>query len=203
MSWFGKKRRKESVDLSWIDGDAVADSILHPSSFSLIVFRGNLGGAMEALLTRCDYTILREGDARGDPVELGITLEQTDSPKNVVLKAYWASPQMTVLIDPEMVVASGSDEQLAAFCADFGTPAVAAVWERVSSTAILTEIGTEGITRQTWYEQGHALNAQINPRDELAQSPDQHGLRMAMAAAGVDVDEVFAERDVVVLELRE
>jgi hypothetical protein len=29
-----------------------------------------------------------------------------------VLKAYWSSPEMTVLIDPEMVVSTSSEKQL-------------------------------------------------------------------------------------------
>ena len=119
----------------------------------------------------------------------------------MVLKAYWSSPGLTVLIDSEMVISTNAETQLAAFCAKHGAAAVAAVWERVSETAILTEMTGTGVIRRTWYQQGRPFNSQLDPRPEVERSPDPHGLRVALAAWGAPVDDVFAERDVTVVEL--
>ena len=78
---------------------------------------------------------------------------------------------------------------------------MAAAWERVSETAILTEFTGAGVARRTWYQKGRAFDAQVDPRPELRKSADARGLRAALAACGIPVDRLFAEADVAVVEM--
>jgi hypothetical protein len=204
MGWLDRLRGKPAPRPYRVDTAAVADSVLHPSSFSLVVFDGDHSAEIPDLLAACGYQILDRAATHGTPIDLMERLGAIRGPnRSIVSKAYWASPRVTVLVDPEMIVSSARDEQLINFCREHNTMAWAALWERVSETAILTEISGDGILRQTWYERGAPLATQLAPRAEVASSPDGAGLRAAMAACGVPVDDVFADVAVTVLELQE
>jgi hypothetical protein len=204
MGWLDRLRRSPAQRPFQVDAAAAADSVLHPSSFSLVVFTSDQRDGIPGLLASCGYQILRQGAGSGGPVELMDSLAGVSGPdRNVVLKAYWASSNLTVLIDPEMIVSSAQDQQLVDFCRERGTTAWAALWERVSETAMLTEVAGDGVLRRTWYERGAPCGEQLDPRLEIAESPDGAGVRAAMAAAGVPPDQVFSNVDVTVLELQE
>ena len=204
MGLFDRLRHKEVSSPAAIDTDAVVDSILNPSSFSLLVFSGDHAESMHDFLSSCAYVPLRARRARGTPVSLHDALAGPRGPNNsIVMKALRSMPEITMLVDPEMVLSAGSEQKVAAFCAQHGTDAIGVLWERVSESAILTEVTGEGVKRRTWYERGQPLGAQLDPRPEVERSPDADGLRMALAACGLPVDELFAEADVTVLELRE
>ena len=101
-----------------------------------------------------------------------------------------------------MVIPGACDQQLAAFCAQHGTEALAAVWERASETAMLKEITGSGLARSTWFQHGRPYESQMEPRPEMQDHPDSRGLRAALASCGVPVERVFGESAVTILELR-
>ena len=202
MGLLGRFRRKEERAVpAGFAPEAVADSILHPSSFSLVVFHDDHAGQVPALLAACGYTVLHTGHVHGNPVQLHDALGEVRD-GSIVTKAYWSCPTMTVLIDPEMIVSSASEEQLAAFCRDQETKAVCAVWERVSEPAMLIEIDAAGVRRKTWHERGAHVEAS-DPRPEVAASPDDAGLKAGLAATGIDTDLLFSEAEATVVELQE
>jgi hypothetical protein len=187
-----------------IDPAAVADSILHPSSFSVVAFAGDHRMYIPGLLAECDYVLLRQGTGHGTPVGLRDALRPgPGTDRSIVLKAFWSSADMTVLIDPEMVLAFLNEDQIVAFCRERATRAVAAVWERVSESAILVEFDGSGKTRHTCYVGRVPEGDQREPRAEMVESPDQHGLRRALGACGFSEEQLFAEAEVTVLELKE
>lgn len=196
-------RGHRGVDGAGADTADVVEGIMDTSSFSIVAFRGDHGASMPDLLSACGYSQEREWKARGNPAGLSDAFHAlAGRDDTVTLKAYWSSPEVTVLIDPEVVISSGLEEQLTAFCAHQGTSATVVMWERVSETAILTEMAGTGVVRRTWYQQGRPFDSQKDPRPELKKSPDARGLRAALAACGLPVGRLFADTDVTVLELR-
>jgi hypothetical protein len=155
-------RKEEKLRPGGFSQEAVVDSVLHPSSFSFVVFRGECSGQLPALLAACRYTVLRAGRIHANPVELHDALGKGGD-RSIVLKAYRSCPDMTVLVDAELVVATACEAELAGFCREWATEAICAVWERISETAWLGEITAQGVQRKTWYEQGAPGQEQVDP----------------------------------------
>ena len=203
MSWFRKSRRGDSGGAAAIRTENVVDSVMNPTSYSLVLFEGSHGAAIPSLLTECGYEIRRQGASVGTPVELMDGLRVIGSDPSIVLKAFYSTPEVTVLVEPEMVLLALNRDQLEEFCRVNDTRCAAAVWERVSETAMLLEIDGSGLTHLTWYQSGSPVDDQVDPRPEVASEPDGQGVRAALEAAGWPVDLVFDPATVTVLEIQE
>src|SRR6202008_2036674 len=111
-----------------------------PTSFSMVLFRGDVSKDIPKLLETCQYKIVESSAARTNFPDLYAKLPPPSGPMNsIVSKAYCTINGCTVLCEPEMVFINYSKE-LAQFCSEHSTEAVVVIWERVSETAALSQI---------------------------------------------------------------
>lgn len=204
MGFFGRFHTKQREGRESVDVESVARELLEPSSFSFIVFEGDHQEAIPDLLGRCGYELLRTGTAAGSPSHLHVHLGRiSGADPAVVLKAYRSTPEMTVLLDPEMLIFTLYERELASFCNERSTRAKAALWEPLSETAVLLDFSSEGISRQTWCQGGHPSDDHRDPHPELLSLPNDDGIRAALESAGIAVSTLFSPAPVQVVELRE
>ncbi|MGV8082307.1 MAG: hypothetical protein AB2L09_01545 [Coriobacteriia bacterium] len=204
MGLFDRFHGKQRESQEAIDVETVARELLEPSSFSFVVFDGDCQSDMPQLLEACGYKLLRAGTATGTPSYLHVNLGRVSgADPTVVLKAHRSTPAMTVLFDPEMLIPTLHERELADFCHSRSTSAKAALWEPLSETAALMEFTSEGICRQTWCQGGRPTDEQRNPHPEILSLPNDQGIRSALKAAGIAVDSLFSPAQVRVVELRE
>ena len=89
-------------------GDHVdADFLARVPSFSLIYFTGDVYERLPSFLTECGYKILAEGKREDAFFDLIDVIDRVEA-RTIVSKAAYRVSGGTVLLDPEMVVASVS-----------------------------------------------------------------------------------------------
>ena len=172
-------------------------------SFSLIAIPGDVESEIRAFLSACGYTTLNTGAYSGSFADLYSGVEQPYGSNNsIVRKAWLKTAGHTILLDPEMVLVTET-ARLSEMAAKVGGTVKVAIWERVSESATLVEIGSQGIVRQSWYCQGVQSSETIHEHPEIAAQPDSEGLRMALAKYGLSEDAIFGHVDATVVELQE
>jgi len=181
--------------------DRAKNAFYRESSFSLVHFKGNVLDSVPQLLDACGYRPLENATLRGPFDEVYWSLQDIEEPEGVVRKAVYFVPGGTVLLDPEMVVGFGYTDVLQRFCAQVGSVAVAAIWERVSETAALATVTPAGVSSRTYLLRGEPNGEQVNMNERLRRSPNPVGLREAIAALSVPVEAVFGEVEAWGLEL--
>jgi hypothetical protein len=174
-----------------------------PSSFSLVLFKGDVANDLPKLLENCRYKVLKSSAVKTNFPDLYANLPAPNGPKNaLVSKAFCRLSGYTVLCEPEMVLFTNSKE-LARFCSEHSTEIIAAIWERVSETVSLTQISAAGVTRQTFYIAGKPEGEQKQPHKPIQDDPTNKGLLRALAELGVPLSELNGEVEATILSLQE
>jgi hypothetical protein len=171
-----------------------------PPSFSLVFFEGDVREAIPSLLAGCGYRLTGGVSERVVAADLYGSMQRwSGRGRLVVRKAVYPVPGFTVLADPELVVTT-DDEALEDFCRANRIGAIAALWERVSKTVLLHEVGPDGSRRRSFWTEGRPEAGQA-PHPELAARPDADGLQAALARLGIPLRSVWGEVEATVLEL--
>ena len=171
-----------------------------PSSFSFLLFEGDMVPHIPSLLETCGYRILRIGKVSGEFLQVYSGANQLGPDKSVVLKAAYQTGWHTVLIEPEMVFAALFEKQLLEFCKARATNAMVVTWERVSETVMLAEFKAEGKTRSTWFCQGRE-EEKLSPHMAIVESPDSTGLLKAISEY-INPEEIFGNISATAYEMR-
>lgn len=203
---FGKKEERQANSLTEaaesLDNERLIRMHDRASSYSLIAVPGNAEAEIPRFLSAFGYTLLRTGSFSGPFEDLYFGIQEPSGPDNsIVQKAWFNADGHTILLDPEMVFVTGT-AGLSEIARKVGGTVKAAIWERVSESVALVEVGPEGVVRQTWYCQGERSEESINEHPEIAERPDNEGLNAALAAYGLSKTAVFGEVDATLAELQ-
>lgn len=164
-----------------------------PSSFSFVVFRGSLARDVVTALEPAGWREVERARARGTLADLNAYSAHAKKlgPRQwEVVKAIAVHAGHTVLLDREMVLATNS-KWVSAFCRQHQTRAWGVIWERVSQTLILNEVGPEGVLRSSWWE-GAARKDEKAPWPHVV-GGDPSTILLPLKEAGLPVDSLFAE----------
>lgn len=172
-------------------------------SFSLVCITGDASEHMEALMDGLGYVGLRGTRVQCSFEDASAFLLDTplDQPE-LVRKGWFRTPTHTVLMDPEMVVGVNVEvwTQLAQMVE--GT-VVVALWERVSHSVLVAEIGPEGLRRRTSrVEAKPTVSEEVRPHELLIENPNDVGVCALLASMGIQLDNFGERLDVTVYELR-
>lgn len=204
---FGTKQ--EAVENGFLDHGVlpdhgrVAHMLQRPPSYSLIAIPGDVSEEITAFLSACKYELRRTGSFSGEFADVYEGLGQPTGPDNsIVQKAWYQAAGHTILLDPEMVLVTET-AQLSQM-ADRADGAVkVAIWERVSESVAMLELGPQGVNRQTWYCQGEPTEDAIDVYTEIVKQPDSDGLKATLATYGLHEEAVFGRVNATVVELQE
>ncbi len=184
-----------------LDQERITNMFERQPSFSLVAIPGDVESDIPMFLSDCGYETLSTGKFSGPFAELYAGIEQPCGPENsIVQKAWFMVDGHTILLDPEMVLVTKT-ANLADLAAKVADTVKVAIWERVSESVALIEIGAQGILRQTWYCQGEKSDEAINGYSEIANQPNSEGLKLALEKYGLS-DDLFSNVDSNVIELR-
>ncbi len=191
-----------SVAGETLDQERITHMFERPASFSFVAIPGNVESEVPLFLAVCGYEALRSGDYAGPFADLYAAIERPHGPENsIVQKAWFIAGGHTVLLDPEMVLVTKTAE-LTDMAAKAENTVKVAIWERVSESVALVEIGPQGIERQTWYCQGEKSDEAINEYSEIANQPNSEGLILALANYGLSEEALFGNVDATLVELK-
>ena len=182
-----------------LDRDRMLNMFDRETSFALVAIEGARGDEMPALLERAGYRIRAKRHMRAWFNDVLGDIQSVRGPNNsIVDKAWYVAAGFTILLDPEMVIAAEPEEL------DYPGLVLAAIWERVSETVMLTEIRDGEPVRHTSYVQRapNVQDEQINPHPAIVAEPSARGLREALSGY-LDVEDVFGEIDATIVELLE
>lgn len=201
--------KKDESPTEWIeeagdslDQERMAGMFERSSSFSLVAIPGDVQSELPSFFSVLGYKPSRMGNYRGLFAELYAGIERPSGPDNsIVQKAWFEAAGHTILLDPEMVLITET-ERLSEMAAKVNGTVKAAIWERVSESVALVEIGPQGVVRQTWYCQGEQTDKPIDVHPEIAAQPDSGGLNKALATYGLSEEAVFGNVDATLLELQ-
>jgi len=183
--WTRSRRPARGGMPTAMNPDRVKIFFERPISFSLVIFSGDQMTHLEGYLGRCKYQILEKETVEGLPADIYGGLPNPTGPQNsIVFKAAYSVYGYTVLLDPEMVLATDKDE-LRQFCSAHGARILCAIWERVSETAALVEVTEAGLVREAWYQAGKESQPPRNPPAALTGSRDSTGLLNSLWQLGI------------------
>jgi len=160
--------RRPVARLSVPPSVALPDSVAflqRQASMSLVVFRGEIEAAVQEWLGSHGWRLIESAPLRGGFEELSersTHQRKTEEKTWEVVKTTFQVGGCTVLIDREMVVLTKTTE-LAELCRATGCDAViGGLWERVSRSLDIAEIGPAGTKhRSTWL--AGARQSEIDP----------------------------------------
>ena len=204
---FGVKNESPATEISTagesLDKERITQMLERSPSFSLLAIPGDVGSEIPTFLSACGYEVLRTGSYSGSFAEIYDGIGQPSGPDNsIVQKAWFMAAGNTILLDPEMVLVTET-AKLSDMAAKAGDAVKVAIWERVSESVALVEVGPQGIVRQSWYCQGEQSDEAINAHQEIIDQPDSAGLKLALAGYGLSEDVLFGEVDAAIVELQE
>ena len=185
-----------------LDEERVSRMFERSPSFSMVAILGDVESDIPRFLSACGYKCLRTGGFTGSFDEVYAGIGQPYGPDNsLVQKAWFKAAGHTILLDPEMVLVTEA-ARLAEMARTANGTVKVAIWERVSESVALVEIGTQGILRQTWYCEGEQSDEPINEHPEIVAQPNSEGLKKALATYGLPEDAIFGYVEASVVELQ-
>lgn len=187
------------TDMPLVDTSTLA----RPASFSFVVFAGDVSSALPQLFSACKYSIDEQVSASGGVAELYEGIREVSGRDNsIVRKAVYFRDGFTVVLDPEMVLATNTEE-IRRFCAANKTCVVSLIWERVSETAQVLELTSTETLRDACYQEGSPVGTPKNAPKALAASPDARGLRESLVELHVPASVLEGHVSAVRYTLRE
>lgn len=176
------------------------DFFTRPESFSLIVFTGDVTGAVPAWFAELNYRELERRAVDGDFRTVYDSIRRIEGANDVVLKATYLVPGFTVVLDPEMVLAVESS--LPTFCTANSTRAVAVVWERYSETTLARATLPTGDDNFVHWLKGKCVERR-GDWPQLAEPPGPEWLTALLRTVGVSTELIFGRVSTNVFRLQE
>lgn len=162
------------------------------ASISVVVFRGEIEAAVQAWLGSNGWRVIERAPLRASFEELSersAHMRKTEEKTWEVIKTTYQAAGCTVLIDREMVVAT-REAELAELCRATGCDAViGGIWERVSRSLDLIEIGPTGTRHRAIWQAG-ARVSEGEPWPAVTGSGPAD-LATVFRGAGLPVDAIF------------
>jgi hypothetical protein len=161
-------------------------------SISLVVFRGEIEAAVQEWLGRNGWRLIESAQLRASFEELSersTHMRKTEDKTWEVVKTTYQVGGCTVLIDREMVVTT-REAELAALCRATGCDAViGGLWERVSRSLDIIEIGPTGTTHRSRWMAG-ARESEVEPWPQVTGGGPADIIEV-FRGAGLPVDAIF------------
>ena len=204
---FGVKSESPEIEFSAagesLDRERIAQMLERSPSFSFVAIPGDVASEIPAFLLTSGYEVLRTSGYSGLFTDLYAAMGYPSGTNNsIVQKAWFMAAGHTILVDPEMVLVTHTTS-LSDMAATAQDTVKVAIWERVSESVALVEVGSKGIVRQSWYCEGEPSDEAINAHSEIVARPDSEGLKLALAGYGLSQEAIFGHVDATVVELQE
>ncbi len=208
LSFINYQRRKELGEGYPMIGAGAGTGVMHPPSFSLLLFRGDVVDELPSLITEAGYRVssTREIEGAFEAVYSEVRLEGGA----VTRKGVYETPGFTAFMDPDWKIQE-KKEVLKRFCRKVGSDAVTAVWSRETGSVIYGLLDGDGVKERLALIQGRApviepLFLCSGVHRELhsvptRRSPDPSILTSLIRRHGLDPTILFGEIECVVLEV--
>ena len=168
------------------------DFLKRTPSFSYVFIKGNHVDRVVSFLEEVDYKLLSRENQSGDYEKVYEDLEYISEDNKIVKKGIFYKDGFTVLIDPEMVIAT-LEEELVNLSRELDNKIVAAIWERYSQTRALIEISQTGLESSTYLTVGEDAIDNVNTNKHLEQNDTEVGLYRALGELTIPYKTLFGD----------
>jgi hypothetical protein len=184
------EKKKQPETITKVQGTEFME---RTSSFSFVFFTGKHNNEIKDLLKELNYQLISEEVYTGAMANVYPKLEETAENNKVVKKGLVEIDNVTILVDPEMVICTNED-QLVEFAKTNDTQILVAIWERYSQTRLLVEIDKEGVKSRTYAAPESAGQDNINPVKEVLESSSESGLVAVLKTRGLPFEKLMTNQ---------